>query len=96
MGDNMKTAVIVDCIRTPMGRSKNGLFRNTRAEELPAHLLRSILNRNPKLDPSEIEDIIWGCVQQTLEQCYNIARNAALLTDITKEITAQTVKRICG
>ena len=46
--------------------------------------------------PAEIEDIIWGCVQQTLEQCYNIGRNAALLTDIPKTVSAQTVNRLCG
>jgi acetyl-CoA acyltransferase len=92
----MKNAVIIDAIRTPMARSKNGAFRNVRAEELSAHLMREILKRNPKLNPGEIEDIIWGCVQQTLEQCYNIGRNAALLTDIPKTVSAQTVNRLCG
>lgn len=92
----MKNAVIVDAVRTPMARSKAGNFRNVRAEELSAHLMREILKRNPKLNPVEIEDIIWGCVQQTLEQCYNIGRNAALLTDIPKTVSAQTVNRLCG
>lgn len=92
----MKNAVIVDAIRTPMAKSKNGNFRNIRAEELSAHLMREILKRNPKLNPGEIEDIIWGCVQQTLEQCYNIGRNAQLLTEIPKTVSAQTVNRLCG
>jgi acetyl-CoA acyltransferase len=92
----MKNAVIIDAIRTPMARSKAGAYRHIRAEELSAHLMREILKRNPKLSPAEIEDIIWGCVQQTLEQCYNIARNAALLTDIPKTVSAQTVNRLCG
>jgi acetyl-CoA acyltransferase len=92
----MKNAVIVDAVRTPMGRSKAGAYRYTRAEELSAHLMREILKRNPKLDSGEIEDIIWGCVQQTLEQCYNIGRNAALLTNIPKTVSAQTVNRLCG
>lgn len=92
----MKNAVIVDAARTPMGRSKAGAFRHVRAEDLSAHLMREILKRNPQLNPGEIEDIIWGCVQQTLEQCYNIARNAALLTDIPKTVSAQTVNRLCG
>ncbi|MDH4468308.1 MAG: acetyl-CoA C-acyltransferase FadA [Bacteriovoracaceae bacterium] len=92
----MKRAVIVDAIRTPMARSKGGSFRNTRAEELSAHLLREIVKRNPKFDPSEIEDIIWGCVQQTLEQAFNIARNALLLTDLPRTISAQTINRLCG
>jgi acetyl-CoA acyltransferase len=92
----MKNAVIVDAIRTPMAKSKAGAYRNVRAEELSAHLMRQILVRNPALNAGEIEDIIWGCVQQTLEQCYNIGRNAALLTDIPKTVSAQTVNRLCG
>jgi len=92
----MKEVVIIDCVRTPMGRSKAGVFRNTRAEALSAHLMQQILVRNPKLDPSEIEDIIWGCVKQTKEQGFNIARNAQLLTDIPKSVGAVTVNRLCG
>jgi len=92
----MKKAVIVDAVRTAMGRSKNGSFRNVRAEELSAALMEGILERNPKVNPAEIEDIIWGCVQQTLEQGYNVARNAALLTRIPKTVPAQTINRLCG
>jgi acetyl-CoA acyltransferase len=91
----MKNAVIVDAVRTPMGKSKAGAFRNVRAEELSAALMTAVLRRQ-KFNPSEIDDIIWGCVQQTLEQCYNIARNAALLTEIPKTVSAQTVNRLCG
>jgi acetyl-CoA acyltransferase len=92
----MKEVVIVDCIRTPMGRSKGGIFRNVRAETLSAHLMSQLIARNPKLDPNEIEDIIWGCVQQTKEQGFNIARNAQLLTDIPRTVAAVTVNRLCG
>lgn len=92
----MKRVVIIDAVRSAMGKSKNGSFRNTRAEELSARLMDALLERNPKLEPSKIEDIIWGCVQQTLEQGYNIARNAQLLTNIPKEVPAQTVNRLCG
>lgn len=92
----MKNAVIVDAVRTPMARSKAGNYRHVRAEELSAHLMREILKRHSKLNPGEIEDIIWGCVQQTLEQCYNIGRNAQLLTEIPKTVSAQTVNRLCG
>ena len=92
----MKRAVIVDAVRSAMGRSKNGSFRHVRAEELSAALMEAILERNSALDPAEIEDVIWGCVQQTLEQGYNIARNAALLTRIPKTVSAQTVNRLCG
>ncbi|WP_158771937.1 acetyl-CoA C-acyltransferase FadA [Paraglaciecola sp. L1A13] len=92
----MKEVVVVDCIRTPMGRSKGGIFRNVRAETLSAHLMSKLIERNPNLDPNEIEDIIWGCVQQTKEQGFNIARNAQLLTDIPRSVAAVTVNRLCG
>ncbi|MFT5162759.1 MAG: acetyl-CoA acyltransferase, partial [Alteromonadaceae bacterium] len=75
----MRNAVVVDCVRSPMGRSKNGVFRNVRAEELSAHVMSALLKRNPQVNPQEIADVIWGCVQQTLEQGFNVARNAALL-----------------
>ncbi len=92
----MKEVVIVDCIRTPMGRSKAGVYRNTRAEALSAHLMQQLLVRNPNLDPALIEDIIWGNVKQTKEQGFNIARNAQLLTGIPKSVGAVTVNRLCG
>ncbi|MBA6342284.1 acetyl-CoA C-acyltransferase FadA [Colwellia sp. MB02u-10] len=92
----MKEVVIVDCIRTPMGRSRAGVFRNVRAETLSAHLMQQLLIRNPNLDPALIEDIIWGNVKQTKEQGFNIARNAQLLTDIPKSTGAVTVNRLCG
>ena len=92
----MKNAVIVDCIRTPMGRSKNGVFRHVRAEELSGHLMSQILKRNGALNPAEIDDVIWGCVQQTLEQGFNIARNAALLGGLPHSVPAVTVNRLCG
>ncbi|MFB9137376.1 acetyl-CoA C-acyltransferase FadA [Vibrio olivae] len=92
----MNNVVVVDCLRTPMGRSKGGAFRHTRAEDLSARLMKGILERNPQLNPNEIEDIYWGCVQQTLEQGFNIARNAALLAGLPIEVGAVTVNRLCG
>jgi acetyl-CoA acyltransferase len=92
----MKEVVIVDAVRTPMGRSKGGAFRNVRAENLSAEVITALLTRNPKVDPAEVEDVIWGCVQQTLEQAYNIARNASLMTAIPHSASAQTVNRLCG
>lgn len=92
----MNNVVVVDCLRTPMGRSKGGAFRHTRAEDLSAQLMKGILERNPELNPSDIEDIYWGCVQQTLEQGFNVARNAALLAGLPIEIGAVTVNRLCG
>ncbi|RXJ72197.1 acetyl-CoA C-acyltransferase FadA [Veronia nyctiphanis] len=92
----MNNVVIVDCIRTPMGRSKAGAFRNIRAEDLSAHLMKSLLERNPQVDPASINDIYWGCVQQTLEQGFNIGRNASLLAGIPHTVPANTVNRLCG
>jgi acetyl-CoA acyltransferase len=65
MSLNARDAVIVDFIRTPMGRSKNGSFRNLRADTLSARLMDGIVARNAAMDPALIDDIIWGCVNQT-------------------------------
>ena len=92
----MTDVVIVDAVRTPMGRSRGGVFRNVRAENLSAELMKALLKRNPAVNPKEIEDVIWGCVLQTLEQGFNIARNAALLAGLPQEISGQTVNRLCG
>lgn len=92
----MKQAVIVDAVRTPMGRSKGGMFRHVRAETLSVELVRALFKRNPKLNPAEVEDVIWGCVQQTLEQGFNIARFVALQSEIPASVPAQTVNRLCG
>ncbi|WP_380184538.1 acetyl-CoA C-acyltransferase FadA [Kalamiella sp. sgz302252] len=92
----MEKVVIVDAVRTPMGRSKGGAFRHVRAEDLSAHLMRSLLSRNPALAAGSLDDIYWGCVQQTLEQGFNIARNAALLAEIPHRVPATTVNRLCG
>ena len=54
MTNQTKSVVVVDCLRTPMGRSKGGAFRHTRAEDLSAHLMKGILARNPQVDPKEI------------------------------------------
>jgi len=96
MSLNAKDAVIVDFGRSPMGRSKGGMHRNTRAENLSADLITKVLARNPKVDPKEVEDVIWGCVNQTLEQGWNIARMASLMTPIPHSSSAQTVSRLCG
>ena len=92
----MRNAVIIDAARTPMGRSKGGMFRHRRAENISADLIKGLLDRNPKIDPSTIDDVLWGCVQQTLEQGYNIARFIALQTPIPHTVPAQTVNRLCG
>ncbi|UJF19943.1 acetyl-CoA C-acyltransferase FadA [Vibrio sp. SS-MA-C1-2] len=92
----MKNVVIIDAIRTPMGRSKNGVYRHIRADTLSAHLMKSMIHRHPEVCEESIDDIIWGCVQQTGEQGINVARNAALLAGLPVEIPAVTVNRLCG
>ena len=93
MNLHARDAVIVDGIRTPMARSKGGAFRHVRAEELSAILINSLFERNPGLNPAEVEDVVWGCVNQTLEQGWNIARNAALMSVLPHSTCAQTVNR---
>jgi len=79
-----------------MGRSKNGCFRHVRADDMSAALINGLFARNPKLDPAEVEDVLWGCVNQTLEQGVNVARMITLLSVIPHEVPAQTVNRLCG
>lgn len=93
---NARDAVIVDGIRTPMARSKGGGFRNIRSEELSACLINALFERNDGVSPKETEDVIWGCVNQTLEQGWNVARNAALMSVLPHSTCAQTVNRLCG
>ena len=93
---SLRDAVIIDCVRTPMGRSKNGVFRITRAEDLSAHLVEALFDRNTDLDPAAVDDVIWGCVYQTLEQGFNIARVMSLMTRLPHTVPGQTVNRLCG
>ena len=92
----MKNVVIVDAIRTPMGRSKNGVFRHTRADDLSAHLMKSMFVRQPNVKPEMVDDVIWGCVQQSEEQGANMARLAAIQAGLPVEVPATTVNRLCG
>ena len=96
MSLNPNDVVIVDAVRTPMGRSKGGSFRHVRAEELSARVMNALLERNPNVNPAEIEDVIWGCVNQTKEQGFNIGRNAAVLAGLPHSVAAQTINRLCG
>ena len=92
---NPRDVVIVDGVRSAMGKTKNGMFRNVRADSLSAELVRALVARN-QFDVNEVEDVIWGCVNQTLEQGMNIGRNIALLADLPKTVAGQTVNRLCG
>ena len=72
----MRDAVIVEAVRTPVGRRKGGLA-GVHPADLSAHVLRSLVER-AGVDPAEVEDVIWGCVGQVGEQTFDIARTAAL------------------
>lgn len=96
MSYNPRDVVVVDAVRSPMGRSKGGVFRNVRAETLSANLINALFERNENVNPNLVEDIIWGCVNQTKEQGFNVARQIGLTTVVPKEAGAQTVNRLCG
>lgn len=96
MSLNPRDVVVIDAVRTPMGRSRGGIFRNVRAETMSAHIINAMFERNPEVNPNLVEDIIWGCVNQTLEQGFNVARQIGLMTVVPKEAGALTVNRLCG
>ncbi len=96
MSLSLNDVVIVDGVRTAMGKSKGGAFRNVRAEALSGGVIKALLKRNPQVQADEVEDVIWGCVNQTLEQGFNIARNAALLAGLPHAVSGQTINRLCG
>ncbi len=96
MSLNPRDAVIVDYARSAMGRSKNGCFRNVRADDLSAEVIKGLLARNEALDPAEIDDLIWGCVIQRGEQGMNLARMIVLNAGLPHSVPAQTVNRLCG
>ena len=90
----MATAVIVDAVRTPLGR-RNGGLKDVHPVDLAAHVIREIVARNG-LDPALVDDVIMGCVMQVGEQGINIARNAALAAGFPESVPGTTVDRQCG
>ena len=90
----MRNAVIVDAVRTPVGR-RNGALKDVHPVDLASVPLRAVVERNG-VDPSLIDDVILGCVMQTGEQTLNIARNAVLAAGFPEEVTGVTVDRQCG
>ena len=90
----MNNAVIVDAVRTPIGR-RNGVLKNIHPVDLAAIPLEALVERN-NLDPSLIEDVIMGTVSQTGEQAYNVGRNAALAAGFPEEVPGVTIDRQCG
>jgi acetyl-CoA acyltransferase len=90
----MRTAVIVDAIRTPLGR-REGLLKGWHPVDLLGFTLRSLVERN-KLDPTQIDDVIAGCVMQVGEQAANVGRNAVLAAGFPESVPGTTVDRQCG
>jgi len=92
----MPEAVIVDAIRTPIGRAAKGSLRSVRADDLAAIPLRALVERNPQVDPKLIGDVMMGCGYGEGESGYNIGRIAALLAGIDHHVPACTVNRFCA
>jgi acetyl-CoA C-acetyltransferase len=92
----MPEAVIVDAVRTPIGRAFKGSLTTVRAEDLAAVALQALLERNPGLDPATIDDVMMGAAFGAGEQGYNIGRNAALLAGIDVHVPGCTVNRFCA
>jgi acetyl-CoA C-acetyltransferase len=92
----MPEAVIVDAIRTPIGRAGKGSLKDVRADDLAAVPLKALVDRNPDVDFSQTNDIMMGCGFQQGEQGYNVGRNAALLAGIDHHVPATTVNRFCA
>jgi acetyl-CoA C-acetyltransferase len=92
----MPEAVIVDAIRTPIGRAFKGSLKDVRADDLASIPLRTILERNPDVDDSSIDDIMMGAASSAGEQGYNVGRNAALIAGIDHHVPACTLNRFCA
>jgi acetyl-CoA acetyltransferase family protein len=90
----MHNAVIVGAVRTAVGR-KNGKLAGVRPDDLLADTLKALVART-KIDPSEVEDVVMGCVDQVGEQGFNIARNAALIAGFPLDVCGTTLDRMCG
>ena len=90
-----KEVFIVDGIRTPIG-SLAGALSNVRADDMGAHVLKSLMERNAKLDPSLVEDVIFGCANQAGEDNRNVARMSLLLAGLPLTIGGETVNRLCA
>jgi acetyl-CoA acyltransferase len=91
---NMTSAVIVDAIRTPLGR-RNGKLKDWHPVDLAAHTLEALQQRND-LDPAVVDDVVFGCVMQVGEQAVNVARNAVLAAGWPESVPGTTVDRQCG
>src|ERR1700742_1247326 len=91
----MKTAYLIDAVRTPIGKYGGGLS-SIRPDDLLAHVIRQLLSRNPGVEPAAIEDIIAGDANQAGEDNRDVARMAALLAGLPVSVAGSTVNRLCA
>ncbi len=96
MSKQVQEAYIVAATRTPVGKAPRGMFRNTRPDDLLAHVLKSVLAQAPSLDPASIGDVIVGCAMPEAEQGMNVARIALLLAGLPNTVPGLTVNRFCS
>ena len=92
----MRDVVVVDSVRTGLAKSFRGTFNLTRPDDMVAHCIDSLLERNPNLDPAEVEDVIVGAAGQTGEQGGNIARLAVILSKLPVTTAGSTISRACS
>lgn len=96
MSKQVQEAYIVSATRTPVGKAPRGMFRNTRPDDLLAHVLKSVLAQAPALDPASIGDVIVGCAMPEAEQGMNVARIALLLAGLPDTVPGLTINRFCS
>lgn len=96
MSKQVQEAYIVAATRTPVGKAPRGMFRNTRPDDLLAHVLKSVLAQAPSLDAASIGDVIVGCAMPEAEQGMNVARIALLLAGLPDTVPGMTVNRFCS
>lgn len=92
----MTNVYVVDVIRTPVGKAPRGVFRHTLPDDLLAHTLKSITQRNEGVDWSAVSDVVVGCAMPEAEQGMNVARIGSLLADLPVSVPAMTVNRFCS
>jgi acetyl-CoA acyltransferase len=92
----IQDAYIVAATRTPVGKAPRGAFRNTRPDEMLAHVLKAVIAQAPGIDVNRIDDVIVGCAMPEGEQGMNVARIGALLAGLPNTIGAQTINRFCS
>jgi acetyl-CoA acyltransferase len=89
-------AVIIDCLRTPVGKAPRGSLRNTRPDDMAAHVIETLLDRHPEVEPGQVDDVILGCAMPEAESGMNMARVAALRAGLPDSVPGMTINRFCS